>query len=231
MLPLPGGTLAACSCRGTTFDSPQLDTLYNSRCSTNCLIPWRALVPTLWLGSLYHSCWAVLVAVSSRNAQLVVPCLLTLPCTSRGSEALSHAPWLPGPHLLLLLLPQVTCCFAQSVAATRWAIQDELRLQTTPCDNCIIGTSKCGERYSVTQHLCQLTVRWHALDSCAGTPCTAPLKSCVVLNPTSKQPAWLDRRCVPKHGGCGSIRPLLAGTFVGMQWCGSVWSVQCCPCY
>ncbi len=36
--------------------------------------------------------------------------------------------------------PQVTCCFAQSVASTRWMIQDELQVQTTKCDNCIIGT-------------------------------------------------------------------------------------------
>lgn len=36
--------------------------------------------------------------------------------------------------------PQVTLCFAQSVASTRFMIQDEMRLETTPCDNCIIGT-------------------------------------------------------------------------------------------
>jgi hypothetical protein len=35
--------------------------------------------------------------------------------------------------------PQVFFCFAQSVASTRWMIQDELRLETTKCDNCIIG--------------------------------------------------------------------------------------------
>jgi hypothetical protein len=38
------------------------------------------------------------------------------------------------------MLVQVTCCFAQSVASTRWMIQDELQVQTTKCDNCIIGT-------------------------------------------------------------------------------------------
>ena len=27
--------------------------------------------------------------------------------------------------------PQVSCCFAQSVASTRWAIQDEMHLQNT----------------------------------------------------------------------------------------------------
>ena len=34
-----------------------------------------------------------------------------------------------------------TCiCFAQSVASSRFMIQDELLVQTTKCDNCIIGT-------------------------------------------------------------------------------------------
>ncbi len=28
----------------------------------------------------------------------------------------------------------------QSVASTRWMLQDEMRLQNTECDNCIIGT-------------------------------------------------------------------------------------------
>ena len=31
-------------------------------------------------------------------------------------------------------------CFPQSVASTRFMIQDEMRLETTKCDNCIIGT-------------------------------------------------------------------------------------------
>eukprot|EP00899_Mesostigma_viride_P025322 jgi/Mesvir1/5975/Mv00729-RA.1 len=35
---------------------------------------------------------------------------------------------------------EVWCCFAQSVASSRFMIQDELRVQTSKCDNCIIGT-------------------------------------------------------------------------------------------
>ncbi|GFR45597.1 hypothetical protein Agub_g6993 [Astrephomene gubernaculifera] len=31
-------------------------------------------------------------------------------------------------------------CFAQSVATTRWMVQDEMQVETTECDNCIIGT-------------------------------------------------------------------------------------------
>ena len=40
---------------------------------------------------------------------------------------------LPCPAGLLAHPPllQVSCCFAQSVASTRWAIQDEMHLQNT----------------------------------------------------------------------------------------------------
>ena len=34
---------------------------------------------------------------------------------------------------------QVCFCFTQSVASTRWMIQDEQRIQNTKCDNCLIG--------------------------------------------------------------------------------------------
>ncbi|KAJ8450249.1 hypothetical protein Cgig2_033443 [Carnegiea gigantea] len=30
-------------------------------------------------------------------------------------------------------------CFVQSVMATRWMLQDEFNIQTTPCDNCLIS--------------------------------------------------------------------------------------------
>ena len=60
-------------------------------------------------------------------------CNGTCPCSGRCGEQ-------KNPQCCLCL--EVTCCFAQSVAATRWLIQDELRLQTTSCDNCIIGTSE-----------------------------------------------------------------------------------------
>lgn len=42
------------------------------------------------------------------------------------------------PRCLCLL--QVFVCFTQSVASTRWAIQDQQRIMNTPCDNCLIGT-------------------------------------------------------------------------------------------
>lgn len=49
---------------------------------------------------------------------------------------------------------QVFVCFAQSVASTRFMIQDELRLETTPCDNCIIGTMIALQVRRVYAHRC-----------------------------------------------------------------------------
>ncbi|CAN0884259.1 hypothetical protein LINGRAHAP2_LOCUS14785 [Linum grandiflorum] len=37
---------------------------------------------------------------------------------------------------------QVWCCFANSVASTRFLLQDEFNIQTSPCDNCMITQHK-----------------------------------------------------------------------------------------
>lgn len=60
-----------------------------------------------------------------------VCCNGACPCSGRCGEQ-------NNPECCLCL--EVACCFAQSVASTRWMIQDELRIQNTQCDNCIIGT-------------------------------------------------------------------------------------------
>merc|ERR1719217_260238 len=53
------------------------------------------------------------------------------PCSGRlGEESC--------PEICLGL--ETLCCFAQSVATSRFMIQDEMLVQTTKCDNCIIGT-------------------------------------------------------------------------------------------
>ena len=38
------------------------------------------------------------------------------------------------------MVPQVLFCFTQSVASTRWMLQDEMHISNTECDNCLIGT-------------------------------------------------------------------------------------------
>ncbi|KAG4156051.1 hypothetical protein ERO13_D03G149400v2 [Gossypium hirsutum] len=41
------------------------------------------------------------------------------------------------------LCTEVFCCFGNSVASTRFLLQDELNIQTTECDNCIIAFMLC----------------------------------------------------------------------------------------
>ncbi|KAJ0739537.1 hypothetical protein HanOQP8_Chr06g0206851 [Helianthus annuus] len=41
------------------------------------------------------------------------------------------------------LCTEVLLCFGNSVASTRFMLQDELNIQTTKCDNCIIGCMIC----------------------------------------------------------------------------------------
>lgn len=57
-----------------------------------------------------------------------------MPCSGRCGE--SHCPE-------LCLCTEVFCCFANSVASTRFMLQDEFNIQTTQCDNCIIGFMFC----------------------------------------------------------------------------------------
>eukprot|EP00892_Ulva_mutabilis_P006315 jgi/Ulvmu1/4055/UM019_0032.1 len=53
------------------------------------------------------------------------------PCSGRMKEQ-------SCPEFCLCM--EVYCCFAQSVASTRWGIQDQLHIRNTKCDNCIIQT-------------------------------------------------------------------------------------------
>ncbi|XP_052171557.1 uncharacterized protein LOC127787538 [Diospyros lotus] len=57
-------------------------------------------------------------------------CAGYMPCSGRCGE--SRCPE-------LCLLTEVFCCFGNSVASTRFLLQDEFNIQTTQCDNCIIA--------------------------------------------------------------------------------------------
>ncbi|GAB2271738.1 hypothetical protein Dimus_006567 [Dionaea muscipula] len=61
-------------------------------------------------------------------------CAGYLPCSGRCGE--SSCPE-------FCLCTEVFCCFANSVASTRFLLQDEFNIQTTKCDNCIIGFMFC----------------------------------------------------------------------------------------
>ncbi|CAD7697166.1 unnamed protein product [Ostreobium quekettii] len=58
-------------------------------------------------------------------------CNGAFPCSGKCGESAC-------PEACLCL--ETCCCFGTSVAVTRWMIQDELHIQNTQCDNCIIGT-------------------------------------------------------------------------------------------
>eukprot|EP00877_Chromochloris_zofingiensis_P000130 jgi/Chrzof1/10117/Cz04g29110.t1 len=66
-------------------------------------------------------------------------CQGSCPCSGRMGEQ-------NCPEFCLCM--EVFFCFAQSVASTRWTIQDELQIQTTDCDNCIIGTMVCMQYFA-----------------------------------------------------------------------------------
>nr|ACU18998.1 unknown [Glycine max] len=57
-------------------------------------------------------------------------CAGYMPCSGRCGE--SKCPE-------LCLGAEVVCCFGNSVASTRFLLQDEFNIQTTQCDNCIIA--------------------------------------------------------------------------------------------
>ncbi|KAJ6972373.1 hypothetical protein NC653_032833 [Populus alba x Populus x berolinensis] len=63
-----------------------------------------------------------------------VCCAGYLPCSGKCGE--SKCPE-------LCLGTEVVCCFCNSVASTRFLLQDEFNIQTTQCDNCIIGFMFC----------------------------------------------------------------------------------------
>ncbi|KAF2573299.1 hypothetical protein F2Q70_00001320, partial [Brassica cretica] len=61
-------------------------------------------------------------------------CAGYMPCSGRCGE--SKCPQ-------LCLATEVFLCFGNSVASTRFLLQDEFNIQTTKCDNCIIGFMFC----------------------------------------------------------------------------------------
>ncbi|GAA0170627.1 hypothetical protein Leryth_013639 [Lithospermum erythrorhizon] len=63
-----------------------------------------------------------------------VCCAGYMPCSGRCGE--SRCPE-------FCLATEVFLCFGNSVASTRFLLQDEFNIQTTKCDNCIIGFMVC----------------------------------------------------------------------------------------
>ncbi|KAG8391858.1 hypothetical protein BUALT_Bualt01G0230700 [Buddleja alternifolia] len=64
-------------------------------------------------------------------------CAGYMPCSGRCGE--SKCPE-------FCLCTEVILCFNNSVASTRFLLQDEFNIQTTPCDNCIIAFMVCVQQ-------------------------------------------------------------------------------------
>ncbi|PRQ17624.1 hypothetical protein RchiOBHm_Chr7g0197021 [Rosa chinensis] len=68
-----------------------------------------------------------------------VCCAGYMPCSGRCGE--SKCPE-------FCLATEVFLCFGQSVASTRFLLQDEFNIQTTQCDNCIIAFMVCLRHFA-----------------------------------------------------------------------------------
>lgn len=97
------------------------DPLYCIGCGIIC--PWISSYMTR-KRALYH------------DMSRYVCCNGDCPCSGRMGEQ-------KCPEFCLCL--EVFVCFTQSVASTRWMLQDEMHIANTKCDNCLIGTAFfCG---------------------------------------------------------------------------------------
>jgi hypothetical protein len=99
------------------FHAPVKDPLYCIGCGIIC--PWISSYLTR-KRALYN------------DMNRYVCCNGDCPCSGRMGEA-------KCPEFCLCM--EVVICFTQSVASTRWMLQDEMHIANTQCDNCLIGTA------------------------------------------------------------------------------------------
>eukprot|EP00217_Crustomastix_stigmatica_P011617 CAMPEP_0183789574 /NCGR_PEP_ID=MMETSP0803_2-20130417/507_1 /TAXON_ID=195967 /ORGANISM="Crustomastix stigmata, Strain CCMP3273" /LENGTH=216 /DNA_ID=CAMNT_0026033747 /DNA_START=36 /DNA_END=683 /DNA_ORIENTATION=+ len=94
------------------------------------------------------------------------------PCSGKMGEK-------NAPELCLCL--ETVCCFAQSVASTRFALQDEFRLENTPCDNCLIGFMFCMQQLACIFRMAACITGNDAIEEIANVlDCIADLSYCTV---------------------------------------------------
>lgn len=73
---------------------------------------------------------------------IVLVFLVTFWQSLSSNYSLSKAAWSKFSDVINMLMSlQVFLCFGNSVASTRFLLQDEFNIQTTQCDNCIIVLS------------------------------------------------------------------------------------------
>lgn len=129
------------------------------------------------------------------------------PCSGRMGEK-------SCPEFCLCM--EACFCFAQSVASTRFMIQDELRLETTKCDNCIIGTMIALQYLACILHIAACITGSDELASIANiVDCLADIAWCTVCACMQTQhKVEMDAR--DKNPG-GMAPPLPAAAPPGVQ--------------
>ncbi|KAI7745173.1 hypothetical protein M8C21_019167 [Ambrosia artemisiifolia] len=99
-------------------------------------------------------------------------CAGYMPCSGKCGE--SKCPE-------LCLCTEVFCCFPNSVASTRFLLQDEFNIQTTQCDNCIIGFMFCLQQLACICSLVACIVGNDELsDAAQALNCLADMVYCTV---------------------------------------------------
>jgi hypothetical protein len=88
-------------------------------------LPWCCL--SLWCGPCVS--YMLRRRALYNDMSRYVCCAGYMPCSGKCGE--SQCPE-------VCLATEVFCCFGNSVASTRFLLQDEFNIQTTQCDNCII---------------------------------------------------------------------------------------------
>ncbi|AQL06226.1 hypothetical protein Zm00014a_037967 [Zea mays] len=89
-------------------------------------LPWCCL--SLWCGPCVS--YMLRRRALYNDMSRYVCCAGYMPCSGKCGE--SQCPE-------VCLATEVFCCFGNSVASTRFLLQDEFNIQTTQCDNCIIA--------------------------------------------------------------------------------------------
>ncbi|KAL8150426.1 hypothetical protein V2J09_020234 [Rumex salicifolius] len=112
-------------------DKMQLRQNYHNLWHTNLLHTLQADTPYFCFSLFCSPCASYLLRKRAlyNDMSRYVCCAGFAPCSGRCGE---HR----CPEFCLVT--EVLCCFGDSVASTRFLLQDEFNIHTTQCDNCII---------------------------------------------------------------------------------------------
>lgn len=115
-----------------TLDKMQLRQSYRNLWHTNLLNTISADTPFCCLSLWCGPCVSYMLRKRAlyNDMSRYTCCAGYMPCSGRCGE--NKCPE-------FCLATEVFCCFGNSVASTRFLLQDEFNIQTTKCDNCIIG--------------------------------------------------------------------------------------------